>query len=167
MIKSVILCGGSGTRLWPISRTTYPKQFLDLGKGNTLFKETILRAVCCETQTQPLVITNKSNLFYVKSTLIECNQKAKIIVEPVSRNTAPAIAAAAFVAYSEDNDANLLVMPADHKIDDISAFKSAVEKASILADNGYLVTFELNRQLLKPDLVILGQGRLSMSFAIR
>lgn len=141
MLVPVILCGGSGTRLWPLSRSIYPKQFVDLGNGKTLFKETVCRAQVVAKDAVPYVVTSDAHRFYAQANLFECNQQATIIVEPVPRNTAPAIAAAANVALSKDPDAVLLVMPSDHAMEDTSAFKDAVEKGSQLAGEGYLVTF--------------------------
>ena len=141
MLVPVILCGGSGTRLWPLSRSTYPKQFVDLGNGKTLFKETVRRAQVVAKDAVPYIVTSDAHRFYAQANLFECNQKATIIVEPVPRNTAPAIAAAANVALSKDPDAVLLVMPSDHAMEDTAAFKTAVEKGFQLAGEGYLVTF--------------------------
>lgn len=141
MLVPVILCGGSGTRLWPLSRSTYPKQFVDLGNGKTLFKETVRRAQIVAKDAVPYVVTSDAHRFYAQANLFECNQQATIIVEPVPRNTAPAIAAAANVALSKDPDAVLLVMPSDHAMENIAAFKAAVEKGVKLAGDGYLVTF--------------------------
>lgn len=141
MLVPVILCGGSGTRLWPLSRSSYPKQFVDLGHGKTLFKETVRRAQIVAKDAVPYVVTSDAHRFYAQANLFECNQQATIIVEPVPRNTAPAIAAAANVALSKDPDAVLLVMPSDHAMEDTAAFKTAVEKGIKLAEEGYLVTF--------------------------
>ena len=141
MLVPVILCGGSGTRLWPLSRSSYPKQFVDLGNGETLFKETVRRAQIVAKDAVPYVVTSDGHRFYAQANLFECNQQATIIVEPVPRNTAPAIAAAANVALSKYPDAVLLVMPSDHAMADTAAFRTAVEKGVKLAGGGYLVTF--------------------------
>ena len=141
MLVPVILCGGSGTRLWPLSRSSYPKQFVDLGNGKTLFKETVRRSQIVAKDSIPYVVTSDAHRFYAQANLFECNQQATIIVEPIARNTAPAIAAAANVALEKDPDAVLLIMPSDHAIDDSKAFKIAVEKGARLAEDGYLVTF--------------------------
>lgn len=141
MLVPVILCGGSGTRLWPLSRSSYPKQFVDLGEGRTLFKETVRRSQMVASDCVPYVVTSDAHRFYAQANLYECNQQATIVVEPVARNTAPAIAAAAFVALAQDSDAILLVMPSDHAIEDMNSFKAAVKKGEGLAEEGYLVTF--------------------------
>lgn len=133
MLVPVILCGGSGTRLWPLSRSSYPKQFVDLGNGSTLFKETVRRAQLVASDAIPYVVTSEAHRFYAQANLFECNQQATIIVEPCAKNTAPAIAAAAIVALSKDPNSVLLVMPSDHAIDDTNAFKRAVETGYKLA----------------------------------
>ena len=141
MLIPVILCGGSGTRLWPLSRSTYPKQFVDLGNGQTLFKETVRRAQIVAPEAVPYIVTSNSHRFYAQANLFECNQKANIIVEPIPRNTAPAIAAAALIAAGKDPNAVLLVMPSDHAIDNTIAFTTAIEEGRQLAEKGYLATF--------------------------
>ena len=146
MIVPVILCGGSGTRLWPLSRSSYPKQFVDLGKGRTLFKETIGRSKEATKSEEdggntPYVVTSESHRFYAQANLFECNQKANIIVEPIPRNTAPAIASVAYCAYANDHDVILLVMPSDHVFEKAQEFNAAVERGRKLAEKGYLVTF--------------------------
>lgn len=141
MLVPVILCGGSGTRLWPLSRSSYPKQFVDLGNGKTLFKETVQRAQVVAKNAVPYIVTSDALRFYAQANLFECNQEATIIVEPIARNTAPAIAAAAYVAVEKDPDAVLLVMPSDHLIEDVNSFQKSVQKGRRLAGEGYLVTF--------------------------
>ena len=141
MMVPVILCGGSGTRLWPLSRSSYPKQFVDFGDGETLFKETLRRANVAAENQKPYVITSEALRFYAQANLYEMNQQASIIIEPVARNTAPAIAAAAVLVSEQNPDAVLLVLPSDHAIDNIEEFKKAVESGKNLAEEGYLVTF--------------------------
>ena len=142
MVIPVILCGGSGTRLWPLSRTSYPKQFVDLGDGKTLFKETVRRAMSLgDGIGASIVVTSDSQRFYAQANLMECGHQAKILIEPVARNTAPAITAAAFCALKDNPEAVLLVMPSDHAIKDVGRFKGDVLKAVGLAKQGYLVTF--------------------------
>lgn len=159
MLVPVILCGGSGTRLWPLSRSSYPKQFVDLGNGKTLFKETVRRAQIVAEGSLPYVVTSDSHRFYAQANLFECNQKATIIVEPIGRNTAPAIAAAANVALEKDPDATLLVMPSDHVIEDTDAFKRAVEKGYRLAGGGYLVTFGIIPTAAETGFGYIRQGK--------
>lgn len=139
-IQPVILCGGSGTRLWPISRAQYPKQFMSLPNGSSLFKETILRARDIEGSKCPIIVSNDAYRFYVSSSLVEENIDGAIILEPASRSTAPAIALAAFSAFLEE-DALLLVMPSDHSFQNSKAFCDAINYARMVAESGKLVTF--------------------------
>lgn len=139
-IQPVILCGGSGTRLWPASRTKYPKQFMLLGDGSTLFKETLRRTDALQNTENPIVVSNDAYRFYAGAAMREENRKGSIILEPVSRNTAPAIALAAFAAL-EDHDTLLLVLPSDHRFAHPEEFCRAVELARPLAEAGMLVTF--------------------------
>ncbi len=140
-ILPVILAGGSGTRLWPMSRKHYAKQYLALEGGNTMLQETVLRSAMVSDQPA-LLICNEETRFLAAEQLRQIDKTgAPIILEPMGRNTAPAIALAAFEALCDGADPVLLVMPADHKIDDQSAFKKAVNTAAGLAMQGKLVTF--------------------------
>ncbi len=142
MLVPVILCGGSGTRLWPLSRSSYPKQFVNLGKGRTLFKETVKRAVSVASDgVVPYVVTSETQRFYASANLKECSQTAQIIVEPFAKNTAPAIAAAAVSSLKQSKDATVLILPSDHVIRDSEAFRKAVKTGYELAKEGFLVTF--------------------------
>ena len=96
-LRSVVLCGGSGTRLWPLSRSLYPKQFMELG-GHTLFGDTVDRAAALPDSGAPLVVCNEEHRFYVAAALQQQGLKGAILLEPKGRNTAPAIALAAFPA---------------------------------------------------------------------
>ena len=107
-IQPVILCGGSGTRLWPASRTKYPKQFMLLGNGSTLFKETLRRTDALKDTEDPIVVSNDAYRFYASASMHEEGRSGAVILEPISRNTAPAIALAAFAAL-EEHDSLLLV----------------------------------------------------------
>ncbi len=138
MIKPVILCGGKGSRLWPLSRELYPKQFLAVGGSRTLFQQTVLRAAGLDAQP-PMTICNTEHRFLVAEQLQGLNISGEIVLEPVGRNTAPAIAAAAVLCEREDPV--LLVMPADHIMEPVSGFAAAVAKALPLAEQGMLVTF--------------------------
>lgn len=137
----VILCGGSGTRLWPLSRSGYPKQFVEFQKGRTLFKSTLKRVVGLTNISSPIVVCNKDHRFLAKRDLDELNCHGNIIVEPVAKNTAPAIALAAFEAVKSDPDAVLLVLPSDHSIEGRTAFVKAIDDSVHLAEGSYLVTF--------------------------
>ena len=137
MIIPVILCGGSGTRLWPLSRKLYPKQFMRLVNDNTLFQDTILRLP--KEVANPLVICNEEYRFLAAEQLRQINKDSNdIILEPIGKNTAPAIALA---ALATGNDPLLLVLPADHVIEDEEYFKKLVLEAVPLAESGKLITF--------------------------
>ncbi|NOQ13496.1 MAG: mannose-1-phosphate guanylyltransferase/mannose-6-phosphate isomerase [Methyloprofundus sp.] len=136
----VILSGGSGTRLWPLSRGTYPKQFLPLVSDKTMVQETVLRLRGIEQLQAPIAVCNEGHRFMMAEQLWEVDaQPDSIILEPVGKNTAPAVALAALAAKNPDDI--LLVLPADHVIDNVPAFQQAVIKAGQLAEEGFLVTF--------------------------
>ena len=137
-ITPVILSGGSGTRLWPLSRELYPKQLLKLVGNHTMLQDTVLRLGGLKAGA-PVVVCNDSHRFLVAEQLRLLGIKPRaIVLEPVGRNTAPAIALAAFAA---DPDALLLVLPADHVIRDVAAFQAAIALAVPAAQAGRLVTF--------------------------
>jgi mannose-1-phosphate guanylyltransferase / mannose-6-phosphate isomerase len=136
----VILSGGSGTRLWPLSRGQYPKQFLPLVSERTMVQETMLRLSGMSGIKNPIAICNENHRFMMAEQLLEIGiQPTAIILEPVGKNTAPAVALAALSAQSADDV--LLVLPADHVISNIDAFHSAIVQAEALAKQGFLVTF--------------------------
>ena len=136
----VILSGGSGTRLWPLSRGQYPKQFLPLVSSHTMIQETVLRLTGLDGLKAPIAVCNEDHRFMMAEQLWEIGVKpAAIILEPVGKNTAPAVAMAALTAASEDDV--LLVLPADHVIADLAAFHKAAAQAQALAQQGFLVTF--------------------------
>jgi mannose-1-phosphate guanylyltransferase / mannose-6-phosphate isomerase len=140
-IHPVILCGGSGTRLWPLSRSTYPKQFSRLVGESNLFQSTVLRC-CGDPFAPPVVITGESLRFIVAGQLAEIAvAPAGILVEPVSRNTAPAVLAAALWLERHAPDALVLVAPCDHAIADEGAFRAAIAAAAPRARAGDLLTF--------------------------
>jgi mannose-1-phosphate guanylyltransferase len=137
MINAVVMAGGSGTRLWPLSRAGHPKQFLALNGEDTMLQATMKRLESLNIESS-VTICNEEHRFFVAEQLREINKLGSIILEPVGRNTAPAIALAAFVA---EGDPLLLVLAADHVIQDESAFTQAVTEAIPLAEAGKLVTF--------------------------
>jgi mannose-1-phosphate guanylyltransferase len=139
MITPVIMAGGSGSRLWPLSRSLYPKQFLALTGEQTMLQETLQRLSNLDVNA-PLVICNEEHRFIVAEQLRALDKTGSIILEPVGRNTAPAIALAAEVTVN-DNDPLLLVLAADHVIQNTDTFTEAVKSASPLAQAGKLVTF--------------------------
>ncbi|MGZ8136079.1 MAG: mannose-1-phosphate guanylyltransferase/mannose-6-phosphate isomerase [Methylococcaceae bacterium] len=136
----VILSGGSGTRLWPLSRSQYPKQFLPLASEHTMVQDTLLRLEGIEGLKAPIAVCNEDHRFIMAEQLWEIDAKpAAIILEPMGKNTAPAVAMAALTAESEDDV--LLVLPADHVISNLVVFHNAIEQAKLLAMQGFLVTF--------------------------
>ena len=137
----VILSGGSGTRLWPLSRKMYPKQFLSLLHDETMLQQTLLRLDGLDHDA-PIVVCNDEHRFIVAEQARQIGiEDLTIILEPLGRNTAPAIAVAALQALQQDADAVLLVLSADHEIPDREAFQRAVRQALPLAAAGKLVTF--------------------------
>jgi mannose-1-phosphate guanylyltransferase/mannose-6-phosphate isomerase len=142
MLVPVILSGGAGTRLWPLSRELYPKQLLPLVGASTMLQETVRRLEGLDA-TAPIVVSNEAHRFLVAEQLREigCQPRA-IVLEPKGRNTAPAVALAAHAALAADEgDPLLLVLPADHLIGDIAAFHAAVQIAAVAARDGALATF--------------------------
>ena len=136
-ICAVVMAGGSGTRLWPLSRAAHPKQFLSLHGENTMLQETFNRLEGLDINSS-ITICNEEHRFFVAEQLREINKLGSIILEPVGKNTAPAIALA---ALSAKDDPLLLVLAADHVIQDEAAFSAAVTQAIPLAEAGKLVTF--------------------------
>lgn len=140
-ILPVILSGGSGTRLWPLSRESYPKQFLPLTGEDSLLQATWKR-VAQLTSCRPIVVGNVDHRFMIAEQLREAGvTPASILLEPVGRNTAPAIAVAALEATRAGEDALLLVLPSDHLIQQVEQFHAAVRAAAAPAEAGQLVTF--------------------------
>jgi len=138
----VILSGGSGTRLWPLSRDAYPKQFLALVGEHTLLQSTLLRVEGLEGAMEPILVCNDEHRFMVAEQLRQAGvQAAAVILEPIGRNTAPAITVAALYATSAAADPLLLVLPADHVVPDRAAFCRSVAAAVPAAETGYLLTF--------------------------
>lgn len=141
IVQPVLLSGGSGTRLWPLSREAYPKQFLSLLGQRTMLQETWQR-VAPLTGRAPIVVANEEHRFLVAEQLRQMQvHQPTLLLEPVGRNTAPAIAAAAVRAMREGDDPVLLVLPSDHAIADAEGFRRAVLQAAPAAQDGALVTF--------------------------
>ncbi|MFH1045036.1 MAG: mannose-1-phosphate guanylyltransferase/mannose-6-phosphate isomerase [Pseudomonadota bacterium] len=145
MLIPVILSGGAGTRLWPVSREAHPKPFIVLPDGQSLMQKTLLRAAALKPDSI-VTITNRDYFFITRDAYAEMALAPGIdldyLLEPVARNTAPAIAAGALRIREQFGDnATMLVLPSDHLIRDFAAFAEAVQAACALADEGYLVTF--------------------------
>ncbi|MDQ3288168.1 MAG: mannose-1-phosphate guanylyltransferase/mannose-6-phosphate isomerase [Pseudomonadota bacterium] len=154
MLHPVVLSGGSGTRLWPLSRQNQPKQFLSLIGDHSLFQETILRANALPGAQPPVTVCSEDHRFMVGEQLQAIGvASGGIVLEPMPRNTAPAIALAALHVLAADPDASMLVLPADHLIDDVAAFRGAVDKAIRLGADGWLVAFGI-----RPDYAETGYG---------
>ena len=158
-LQPVILCGGSGTRLWPLSREQYPKQLLALNGEHTLLQATALRVhqslagAGCKI-LPPIVVANEDYRFITAEQLRQSGvMPATIVLEPTGRNTAPALTLAALIALNADKDAVLLVMPADHVITNTAAFQSAAAQGVAHAEAGRLVTFGIT-----PDRPETGYG---------
>jgi mannose-1-phosphate guanylyltransferase/mannose-1-phosphate guanylyltransferase/mannose-6-phosphate isomerase len=137
----VILSGGSGSRLWPLSRSLYPKQLLPLSSGRTMIQETALRAGSSHF-AQPIIICNEAHRFIVAEQMQEVGvTPLRLVLEPIGRNTAPAIATAALILAKRDPDAIMAVLPSDHVIADHAGFIEALGRAGTAAAAGNLVTF--------------------------
>ncbi len=138
----VIISGGTGTRLWPLSRKNKPKQFLSLFGEMSLFQNTLTRLNGLNTVANPIIVCNTEHRFMVAEQLQAIELSAQhIILEPCARNTAPAIALAAIKALENGDDPLLLILAADHMIEDTQAFHQAIQQATPLAEQGQLVTF--------------------------
>lgn len=139
-MRVVVMAGGSGTRLWPLSRAMFPKQFLSLTGTSTMLQSTLER---CQglTESPPIIICNEAHRFIVAEQMQQINKKSTIFLEPIGRNTAPAIAIAALEAIRNGDDPLLLVLAADHEIKNTHHFQEVVKDAIPLASGGNLVTF--------------------------
>ena len=149
-IQPVILCGGSGSRLWPVSRKALPKQFIKLVSDRTMFQDTALWVCEAEGYRAPLIVSNEAFRFHVADQMREIGvEPSAVILEPHSRNTAAAIALAALVLSEKDPDACMLVMPSDHVLGGKQAFLDTVRAARKAALDGLLVTFGMHAD--KPE----------------
>ncbi|MEY8099411.1 mannose-1-phosphate guanylyltransferase/mannose-6-phosphate isomerase [Falsihalocynthiibacter sp. S25ZX9] len=158
MITPVLLCGGSGTRLWPLSRKSYPKQFVPLLGDKTLFQASAERLSGTDF-TAPLILTNSDFRFIVTEQLAEMGMDpGAILIEPEGKNTAPAVLAAAMWLEKTDPNGLMLVAPSDHVVPDTDAFREAVQAGLAAAENGQLVTFGI-----KPTHGETGYGYLELS----
>lgn len=154
MLIPLILSGGSGTRLWPVSRKNLPKQFLSLTGQGTMFQQTVARTRLLPDVAMPIVVASEDHRFLAAEQLLESGIKdATIVLEPMARNTAPAIALGALEAIQRDPEAILLVLPADHLIGDADSFTEGVRLALPTARAGWLTTFGI-----RPDRPETGFG---------
>lgn len=168
-IQPVILSGGSGSRLWPLSRAMYPKQLLPLVTENTMLQETALRLKDLKSDSidieilSPIIVCNEEHRFFVAEQMRQMDiEDAQIILEPIGRNTAPALTLAALATKKTSKDAVMLVMPADHVIDDIDTFHNVVTQGIALALDNYLVTFGIN-----PNAPETGYGYIKVGASIK
>src|SRR4029453_1976362 len=153
-IFPVILSGGSGSRLWPLSRESYPKQLLPLASEATMLQETAARGADRRLFHPVTVVANAEHRFVIAQQLCDIGHEgATIVLEPMARNTAPAVAAAALIARQQDPDALILVMPADHAVPDKKGFLEAVRAGAAAAREGSLVLFGI-----QPDSPATGSG---------
>ena len=157
MLIPVVMAGGSGTRLWPLSRKLFPKQFLPLISKDSMLQATLNRLNGVEL-AEPITICNEEHRFIVAEQLRSLGELGKIILEPMGRNTAPAVALSALVAKSLGDDPLLLVLAADHVIENEVAFQNAVVKGVELAQQGKLVTFGIVPQSAHTGYGYIKQG---------
>jgi len=165
-INPVILSGGAGTRLWPVSRKAHPKPFMNLVDGESLAEKTFRRAKAVAGGGEVITVTSRDYYFYTRDLYQKISgdeQPAPFLLEPLGRNTAPAIALAAFYLQAQSGrDAIMLVLPADHLIKDETGFQAAVSEAALLAGRGYLVTFGIH-----PTQPETGYGYIRRGLAIK
>src|SRR5215217_6914768 len=140
-IIPLIMCGGAGTRLWPASREVHPKQFLPLFGTCSTFQDTLKRVSDAALFERPIVVTNNAYRFMVLEQLAEIGLEADVLLEPMRRDSGPAIAAGAAFAQTRDADAVVLALAADHVVRDIPAFLAACRKGLVAAEAGHIVTF--------------------------
>lgn len=170
-IIPLIMCGGAGTRLWPASRESRPKQFLPLFGTRSTFQETLLRVSDAALFARPIVITSAAYRFMVQEQLSEIGLEADILLEPMRRDSGPAIAAGATFAQARDPDAVVLALAADHVVRDAAAFIAACREGQPVARKGRIVTFGVKPEraateygYISPGAVIAGHVREVASF---
>ncbi|MBC7578519.1 MAG: NTP transferase domain-containing protein, partial [Tardiphaga sp.] len=140
-IIPLIMCGGAGTRLWPSSREGRPKQFLPLFGPRSTFQDTMRRVSDAGLFERPIVITSAAYRFMVREQLAEIGLEADVLLEPMRRDSGPAIAAGAAFAQTRDEQAVVLALAADHVVKDTPAFVAACRQGLAVADEGHIVTF--------------------------
>src|SRR5215470_8116436 len=155
-IVPLIMCGGAGTRLWPASREGRPKQFLPLFGARSTFQDTVTRVSDASLFERPIVITNAAYRFMVLEQLAEIGVEADVLLEPVRRDSGPAIAAGAAFALNRDKDAVVLALAADHVVGDTAAFIAACRQGLVAAEDDRIVTFGI-----KPERAATEYGYIS------
>ncbi len=155
----VILCGGTGSRLWPLSRQDYPKQLLALTGAETLLQQTARRFMGNDTFSVPMVISNDSYRFAVAEQLRQLDIAARLVLEPSPKNTAPAVAVAALIAAETDPDAVLIVAAADHYVKDTKGFLSHLDAAIAAAEAGYIVSLGIKPSAPETGFGYIEQGK--------
>ena len=170
-IIPLIMCGGAGTRLWPASREVHPKQFLPLFGARSTFQDTLLRVSDAALFERPVVITNNAYRFMVLEQLAEIGLEADVLLEPMRRDSGPAIAAGAAFAQARDKDAIVLALAADHVVSDTPAFLAACREGLAAAEAGHIVTFGVQPEraateygYINPGEVISGKVRAVAKF---
>src|SRR3979411_1988007 len=171
LIVPMIMCGGAGTRLWQASREVRPKQFLPLFGVRSTFQDTILRVSDATLFERPIVITNTAYRFMVLEQLAEIALQADVLLEPMRRDSGPAVAAGAAFAQMRDKEAIVLALAADHVVRDTSAFVAACRQGLVAAEAGHLVTFGAKPErpgteygYIPPGEVISGKVRAVVKF---
>ena len=157
-IIPLIMCGGAGTRLWPSSREGRPKQFLPLFGPRSTFQDTMLRVSDPELFERPIVITSAAYRFMVREQLAEIGLEADVLLEPMRRDSGPAIAAGAAFAQTRDEQAVVLALAADHVVKDTSAFVAACRQGLAVASEGYIVTFGVKPERPATEYGYVGPG---------
>src|SRR5437762_7513332 len=170
-IIPLIMCGGAGTRLWPASREVRPKQFLSLFGTRSTFQDTIARVSDPSLFEQPIIITNAAYRFMVLEQLAEIGAKADVLLEPMRRDSGPAIAAGSAFAQTRDSEAVVLALAADHVVRDTGAFLAACREGLKAAESGRIVTFGIEPErpateygYINPGEIVTGQVRAIAKF---
>src|SRR6478736_4789941 len=170
-IIPLIMCGGAGTRLWPASREVHPKQFLSLFGARSTFQDTMLRVSDATLFERPVIITNNAYRFMVLEQLADIGLEADVLLEPMRRDSGPAIAAGAAFAEARDKDAIVLALAADHVVSDTAAFLAACREGLAAAEAGHIVTFGVQPEraateygYINPGEVIAGEVRAVAEF---
>jgi mannose-1-phosphate guanylyltransferase/mannose-6-phosphate isomerase len=165
-IIPLIMCGGAGTRLWPASREVRPKQFLPLFGERSTFQDTLLRVSDADLFDRPVIITNAAYRFMVREQLVEIGVDADVLLEPMRRDSGPAIAAGSAFAQTRDSEAVVLALAADHVVRDTAAFLAACREGLAAADSGRIVTFGIEPErpateygYINPGAIVTGQVR--------